>query len=186
VLTTSVVILAALGVVAVVRLPRRIAPYHYFEVHELIHGVSQTLTWQGIFVRFATPLAVALLATLPLGKEPVLAGGAIGFLSGLLLIWPAFLDPRLLPGPLWERQGQVRLIYLMFVGSFVLAGVVGGFLASYLYPAAERLFEGESFSDAIREIDSRIDDLLVGVIGTLLLAAIAKLYDLFQKTLSNE
>jgi len=55
-----------------------------------------------------------------------------------------------------------------------------------LYPAAERLFEGESFSDAIREVDSRIDDLLVGVIGTLLLAGIAKLYGLFQKTLSGE
>ena len=177
--------MAAFLVVAIVRLPRRIAPYHYFEVYELIHGVSKALTWRGIFIRFATPLAIAVLVTLPLGEEQVLVGGAIGFLSAVLLIWPGFIDPRLLPAPLWERQNQVRIIYLMFIGSFVLAGMIGGFLASYLYPIAKRLFEGDSFSVAIREVDSRIDDLLVAVVGTLLLGALAKLYRLLQRALSN-
>ena len=157
------IFVASLMVVILVRIPRYFAPTHYFELHEMIHGMNNVVTLPAIAVRFAPPLVVALATAIALRDTHVGVGTGVGLLSSILLIWPALLDRRLLPWQVVERKQVFYLLLGMFVMSFTLLGVAGGFLGVYLEVPIREFVSGSGLRTAASALGSRVDQFLVGI-----------------------
>jgi len=175
------IFLTALFVVALVRVPRRVAPSHYFELSELIHGMNNAVTWQAIFLRFSTPFVGCLAGALVLRHSQAVVGLASGFLAALLLIWPTLLDRRLLPWPASQRQNQLYLVYAMFVASFSMLGLAGGYLASYLEQPIAELLTGTDAHKFAEATSSRIDDVVVGIVVVVIGGVFAWIWRRLEK-----
>ena len=151
--------------VVLVRIPRVMAPTHYFEIHEIVHGMNNAVTWQAIAIRFSIAPLVALATTLVLRDQQVLIGLGIGFLSALFLIWPTLLDRRLLPPQAVGRETELYLVYAMFVAAFTLLGVAAGFFASYLEEPLEQAASGSSVQKIASAMGTEIYRFLIAVVA---------------------
>lgn len=180
------VFLGSIFVVVLVRIPRRMAPTHYFELHEIIHGMNNVVTWQAVAIRFSTPLLVAIAATLALRESQIAVGAGIGFLSSLFLIWPTLLDRRLLPWQAIGRETQTYLLYAMFIASFTLIGLGGGFFGLYLEEPLEKAFSGEGVQKFITEMRSQLDAFFTGLAVLAAGAVLARLWKRLDSWLKRE
>ena len=180
-----IIFVGAITVVFLVRIVRQVAPSHYFEIHELIHGMNNAVTWQGIGLRFSFPFVVALVAALTIRESPLLVGAGVGFLGSLLLIWPTLLDQRLLPYHVFHRKPDIYLVYGMFVASFTLLALSGGYIASFLEKPVESLLSGKSAGAVLDATTARVDDIVVGLVvlglGTLITWAFRRYYNRVQE-----
>ncbi len=157
-----VIFLGAMAVVLLVRVPRVMAPLHYFEIAEIIHGMN-AVTWQGVFIRFSVPVCVAAIATLVFRDNQAYVGAGIGFLSSLLLIWPAFLDRRLLPWQAHGRETALFMLYGMFLASFTVLGLGTGYVAAYLEEPVEAAFSGEGAKAVGGALRDELGNIIVGL-----------------------
>lgn len=166
-------LIGALAVVVLVRIPRKLMPRHYFEIHEIIHGMNNTLTWPGVLIRFSIPFAVGAAEGLAVSDNQAFVGGSAAFLAALLLVWPGLLDSRLLPYSVLTRKTSLYLVYGMFIASFTVIGLAGGYLGGFVRDPLLDLLGGEGLREAASSARSRLDDLLVSVLaaGVALLLA---------------
>lgn len=175
------IFLGAMTVVFSVRVVRQIAPRHYFEIHELIHGMNNAITWQGIGLRFAFPFVIALAAALAVRQNSPFVGVGVGFLGSVMLIWPALLDQRLLPYQAFHRKPEIYLVYAMFIASFTLLALSGGYIASFLEEPIEELFSGSGAEAVFDAASTRLEDVVVGLVVLGLGASGAWVWNIFYK-----
>lgn len=169
-------LIGALVIVILVRVPRRLMPRHYFEIHEIIHGMNNTLTWPGVLIRFSIPFAAGAAAGLAVSDNQAFVGGSAAFLAALLLVWPGLLDSRLLPYSVLTRKTSLYIVYGMFIASFTLIGLAGGYLGAFVRDPVADLLGGEGLREVASSARSRLDDLLVGILATGLALLLARVW----------
>lgn len=166
------ILIGALIIVVLVRIPRRLIPRHYFEVAELIHGMNNAVTWPAVLIRFSVPLLVSFFTTLIMGGNQASVGSATAFLGAILLIWPSLLDRRLLPWQVVGREIELYVVFGMFVASFASIGFVGGLVASFLEEPLDQVLSGVSLRQALDATSASADELAIAVAGGLIVVAL--------------
>jgi hypothetical protein len=157
------ILVGALGIVSLVRIPRRIMPRHYFELYEIIHGMNNTLTWGAVTIRFGIPVVAGLILGLAIRETQQFVAAGAGFLGAGLLIWPTILNPESLPPTIRRRETALYLVYGMFILSYTTLGLAGGQIAVFLEEPLRRLIDGE-LGEIGKAASSRIDDVVVGLV----------------------
>lgn len=170
------ILIGAVVVVILVRIPRRLIPRHYFEVAELIHGMNNAVTWPAVIIRFSIPLLVSFIGTLIIGQNQTSVGSGIAFLGAILLIWPTLLDRRLLPWQVVGREVELYVVFGMFVGSFASIGFLAGLIADFLEEPLDETLSGEGFSQVIDATSASADELAIAVTAGLVVAVLIGLW----------
>jgi hypothetical protein len=159
-------LIGALVMVFLVRIPRRVMPRHYFELHEIIHGMNNALTWPGVLIRFSIPFVVGAVEGLAVRQNEAFVGGSAAFLAALLLVWPGLLDSRLLPYAVARRKTSLYLVYAMFIASFTVIGLAGAQIGQFAKDPLRDLVGGEGLRQVASSARSRLDELVIGVVAS--------------------
>lgn len=149
----------------------RVHPPSYFGMSEVIRGFDRDISRLGFILRPAMPFAAGAGAGLLNPDSAAAAGAAAAGLGAALAVWPALVHDHLLPHTAWDRRTEVRVVYVLYVASFVLIGLAGGLLVSRAAGSIELGPIGRWF--AATEVPTSTDivtDLVVMVVGLALLA----------------
>lgn len=159
-----------LGIELATRFLARVHPYSYFGISELIGGLGRDLSWCGFTVRLAIPFIFGALVGLLNPETGGAAGAAAGAVGALVAVWPPLVHDHLLPDNAWDRKNEVRVVYILYIISYLLLGLAGGALAGLaaveFAPTAIANWFGEVQVPALTNI---LASLVAGVVGAALL-----------------
>lgn len=159
------------------RLLARVHPSSYFGMSELfVAGLGRDLSWRGFVVRLAIPFFFGALVSLLNPGAGSSAGAAAGGLGALLAVWPPLVYDHLLPRTAWGREKEIRVVYVLYIISYLLLGLAGGGLAGLA--AAE--FAPTAVADWFAGVEvptstTILGGLIVFGIGTVLLHLVERL-----------
>lgn len=180
-----VIFFGAMAAVLLVKVPRLLAPAHYFEIAEIIHGMN-AVTWQGIVVRFSSPVVVTAIAGLSYRESQGFVGAGIGFLSALFLIWPAVIDRRLLPWQGYGREPTLYMLYGMFVASFTMLGLGTGLITGYLEEPLQAASSGDGVTKVGEALRSQVSQVASGLVVLVIGAIAIRIWSRFDKVLNPQ
>lgn len=125
------VVVGGLVIEVATRVLARVHPPSYFGLSEVIRGFDRDLSMLGFAVRLSIPFLCGAIVGLLNPEAPGVAGGVAALLGALLVIWPPLVHDHLIPYGASERKAEVRIVYVLYVSSFLLLGLGGGAIAGF-------------------------------------------------------
>ena len=129
-------IILALTVALIIYLSFRVLegklPQFNFTILELVHGGFDI---KNIGVSIVIPFSISYVFGL-IYETTIPAVYIIpGFLAALLMVWPYFKNPEVIPPEMQMGKERTYLVYLFFVVSFTLTAYLGGYIGSQGLPS---------------------------------------------------
>lgn len=133
-------ILVGFIIFAILRIVERYFPSLYFTFSDLVLGKFGS---KDLFVSMILPLLSSFVFGIFVKSEDPWIYALPGFIAALLVVWPNFRVPELLPEELQAKTQSVFVSYALFIVLFSVFSFIGGTIAQPLsWPAILPSWQG--------------------------------------------